>query len=79
MTDLTQHFRVGFDMGNFSDPAGLCVLYTDENGKVSHVKNIVSGYKADLIYQLLTSSMNDYILRHNKDKNSVEIEFLKEI
>lgn len=68
------NLSIGFDMANRSDPAGMCVLYTDEN-KVAHIQNMVLGEKAELIYRLLTTPASDYILLHMGDE--VQINFKK--
>ena len=70
------HLSIGFDMGNHKDPAGMCVLYTDEN-KVSHIQNMVVGDKAELVYRLLTTPSSNYLMRrqHDNGVDIVEIRF----
>lgn len=71
MIDLS----IGFDMANHTDPAGMCVLYTDEN-KVAHIQNLVLGEKAELIYRLLTTPSSEYkVWDFTKTKGMIEIEF----
>lgn len=74
MIDLS----IGFDMANRTDPAGMCVLYTDEN-KVAHIQNLVLGEKAELIYRLLTTPTSDYLMRGQCDDgvDIVEIRFAR--
>ena len=69
------HLSIGFDMANDTDPAGMCVLYRDEN-KELHIQNMVLGDKAELIYRLLTTPSTNYIL--SQIDNHFEIRFKKE-
>ena len=66
------NLSIGFDMATHTDPAGMCVLYTDEN-KVAHIQNLILGDKAELIYRLLTTPSSDYILL--QQDNDIEIRF----
>ena len=69
------HLSIGFDMANDKDPAGMCVLYTDEN-KELHIQNMMLGEKAELIYQLLTTPSTRYTV--SQVDNHTEIRFKKE-
>ena len=68
------NLSIGYDLSSLTDPAGMCVLYTDEN-KVSHIQNLILGDKAELIYRLLTTPVTDYILL--QQDGDVEIRFRK--
>ena len=70
------NLSIGFDMATHTDPAGMCVLYTDEN-KVAHIQNLVLGDKAELVYRLLTTPSSDYLMREDNvdGVNVVEIRF----
>lgn len=69
------NLSIGFDMANNTDPAGMCVLYKDEN-KESHIQNMILGDKADLIYSLLTTPSSRYVV--SQIDNHTEIRFKKE-
>ena len=74
------NLSIGFDMKNENDPAGMCVLYTDEN-KVSHIQNMILGSKAELVYQLLTTPSAEWNLRPGDINDSgfnYAIEFAKQ-
>lgn len=73
------NLSIAFDMANCTDPAGMCVLYTDEN-KVAHIQNLVLGGKAELIYRLLTTPTSEYLMRGQCDDgvDIVEIRFKRE-
>lgn len=68
------NLSVGFEDSNRIDPAGMCVLYTDEN-KDKHIQNLILGKKAELVYRLLTTPSSDYILL--QQDNDIEIRFRK--
>ena len=66
------NLSIGYSMANRIDPAGMCVLYTDEN-KDKHIQNLILGKKAELVYRLLTTPSSDYIILESG--NDVEIRF----
>jgi hypothetical protein len=69
------NLSIGFDMTNGKDPAGMCVLYRDEKGE-SHIQNMILGYKAELIYKLLTTPSAEYSMRTcGPGMDYAEIEF----
>lgn len=69
------NLSIGFDMADDRDPAGMCILYKDEN-KVHHIQNMVVGEKAELIYRLLTTESNEYSISKCIDDDSIKIQFL---
>lgn len=69
------NLSIGFDMADNRDPAGMCILYRDEN-KVSHIQNMVIGEKAELIYRLLTTAASEYTICKSIDDDSIKIQFL---
>ena len=69
------NLSIGFDMADDRDPAGMCILYRDEN-KVSHIQNMVVGEKPELIYQLLTTRSSEYSISKCIDDDSIKIQFL---
>ena len=73
------NLSVGFEDSNRIDPAGMCVLYTDEN-KDKHIQNLILGDKAELIYKLLTMQSASYMIREERVDdyhNKVEIVYCK--
>lgn len=68
------NLSIGFDMANDRDPAGMCILYRDEN-KVSHIQNMIVGEKAELIYRLLTTESSEYSICRCVDDDSIKIQF----
>lgn len=71
------NLSIGFDMADNRDPAGMCILYRDEN-KVSHIQNMVVGEKAELIYRLLTTAAGEYNVYNFENVDEVIISFNKD-
>ena len=69
------NLSIGFDKASDIDPAGMCVLCKDEKGNF-YIQNMILGYKAELIYKLLTTPSSEYNMRTcGPDMDYAEIEF----